>query len=220
MIPRPFAVFALCVCGSFVFGQDPKSDTLPKNTDERRDQTHLRRVTERVFVHDLTNVAYTIPEKWEEMPPHRLARKIDQRISTVLAIRRSDGDLTANLSWVPMNPGQKLSEYVSDVAVSGEYGEEYETLKAVYGKDRVTLPQKIKSGEFDVYRINISGGPEKSEKYDGTMFLSEVQSGGQPWLLKVRISFPKGDRAKNDQFAMDVLRGYSRVPAKGGTEPK
>jgi hypothetical protein len=220
MTSRRLVLFTFSVFASLSFGQDPKTDSLPKNSDERRDQTNLRRVTEKVFVHDLAGIAFKIPEKWEELPPHRLARKIDQRVSTVLSIHQRDADVAASLSWIPLNPGQKLSEFVTDTPIAGEYGEEYETLRVVYGKDRVSLPVKIKPGEFEIYRININGGPEKGEKYDGTLFLNEVQNGERTWMLKARISFPKGDRTKYDQLAMDVLRGYSRVPAKGGKGPK
>src|SRR5262245_21148031 len=151
MNPHRLVLFAFSVFASLSFGQGPKTDTLPKNSDERREQSHLRRVTEKVFVHDLAGIAFTIPEKWAELPPHRLARKIDQRVSTVLSIHQREADVTASLSWIPLNPGQKLSEYVTDTAIAGEYGEEYETLKAVYGKDRVTAPVKIKPGELEVF---------------------------------------------------------------------
>ena len=220
MVSRRYVLFVLCVFGSFAYGQGPKTETLPKIPDDRRDETYLRRVTERVFVHDLAGIAYTIPDKWEEIPPHRLARKIDQRPSTVLSIRRKQGDLSASLYWIPLNPGQKLSEFVTETAVAGEFGEEFETLKAVYGKDRVTPPVKVKVGELDGYRININGGPEKAEKYDGALVVSEVLTAGKTWMMKARISFPKGDRTANEQFVLDVLRGYSRIPVKGITDSR
>ena len=220
MISRHLCAISVIAFGSLAVGQDPKTDILSKPSDDRREQTHLRRITDRAFVHDLANVAYKIPDGWEELPPHRLARKIDQRITSVLAIRRTNGDLAATLSWIPMDPGQKLSDWVRDTAVAGEFGEEYETLKAVYGKDRVTAPVKVPAGDFDVYRINIEGAPERGEKYDGALAVFEVQSEKRSWLLKARISFPKGDRIKNDQVVMDVLKGYSKIPAKGGSDSK
>jgi hypothetical protein len=195
--------------------QDKKDEISIKPTDDVRDQTLLRRVSERTFVHDATRVAYTVPEGWKEIRPHRLRRDIDPRISTVLRIERPDLDLVASLYWIQMNPGQKLSEWVRDTTVAGEYGEEYETLRAVYGKDRVSIPVKMTSGQFEVFRINITGGPERGEKYDGALFVFAVESGGTTWLMKARISYPKGDRGRNDQYATSVLQGLSRVPPKG-----
>jgi hypothetical protein len=194
--------------------KDTKEDILSKVFEDRRDLTLLKRIAERTFVHEKAEVAYTVPEGWKEIRPHRLSRKIDPRISTVLGIERPDRDLNATLYWVPLDPTQKLSEWVRDSAVGGEYGEEYETLKAVYGKDRVTIPTRIKHGAFDVYRINITGGP--TDKYDGTVYIFAVESGGATWMMKARVTFPKGDRGRNDQYAMDVLQGYSRVPPKAG----
>jgi len=220
MLSRRLCVISVIVFGSLAAAQDPKTEILTKPSDDRREQTLLRRITDRAFVHELANVAYKIPEGWEELPPHRLARKIDQRISTVLSIRRTEGDLAATLSWIPMDPGQKLSDWVRDTAAAGEFGEEFETLKAVYGKDRVTEPVKIKTGEFDVYRINIIGGLVSGEKYDGALVVFEVQSEKRSWLIKARISFPKGDQSKSNQIVMDVLKGFSKIPAKGESEPK
>jgi hypothetical protein len=204
--------------GSIALAQDSKEEILTKPFEDRRDLTHLKRVTERTFVHEQARIAFTIPKDWKETPPHRLARKIDQRSSTVLRIERPDRDLTASLSWVQMNPGQTFAEWIRETPAGGEYGEEYETLKAVYGKDRVTVPAKIKAGPFDAYRVNISGGPERGEKYDGALLIFEVMSGGDSWMLKVRISYPKGDRVANEQFVNDVLKGYSRLPEKAGSE--
>src|SRR5829696_3711604 len=167
-------------------GQDRKApdageEVLTRPFEDRRDLTLLRKVTERTFVHEAARVSFTVPHGWKEIRPHRLARRIDPRISTVLGIERADRDLVASLYWVPMNPGQKLADWVRDTPVGGEYGEEYETLRAVYGKDRVTTPVRVKHGPFDVYRVHISGGPDRGERYDGTLFVFAVESGGQTW---------------------------------------
>jgi hypothetical protein len=113
-----------------------------------------------------------------------------------------------------MTGGQALSHWVRETADRGEYGEEYETLKTVYGKDHVTAPVRTRSGPFDVYRINITGGPVAGEKFDGVLFVFAVDSGGSSWLVKARISFPKGDKARNDAWAQEVLNGFSKVPGK------
>lgn len=218
LIPLCLAVVGL----PLVYGQGPKEDILTRIEDSN-DLTLLKRITEKTYVHEPTLVAYTIPEGWKEMQPRRLERSIDKRINTKLGIENASRDLVASLYWIQMNPTQKLDDYIRDKAapISGEYGEEYETLKAVYGKDRVTVPSKLKHGPFDVYRIYIYGGPERGEKYDGTLFAWEVEKDGKRWLVKARISFPKAERSVNDQYAMEVLQGYSVVPPeKLGSEPR
>jgi hypothetical protein len=203
-----------------VDAQDTKEEVLTKPFEDRRDLTLLRRVTERTFFHEAARVAFTVPEGWKEIRPHRLARKIDQRISTVLGIERADRDLVVSLYWIPMNPRETLSFWVRDTESGGEYGEEYETLKAVYGKDRVTTPTIVKHGPFDVYRINITGGPDRGEKYDGMLLVFEVEAGGTHWLVKARVSFPKGDKIRTDQYANEVLDGFTRVPDTAAPAPK
>jgi len=203
--------------------KDPKKgeEVLTKIPDDRRDYTLLRRVTESTFVHESAGVSYTVPEGWKEIRPHRLQRSIDTKLSTVLGIERADRELVASLYWLQMAPDQTLSRWVRETATGGEYGEEYETLKVVYGKDRVTAPVRFRHNGFDVYRINIAGGPDRGDKYDGILFVFAVDHGGATWLIKARISVPKGDRARNDAWAMEVLNGFKLVPAGGlPAEPK
>jgi hypothetical protein len=195
-----------------------REEVLTKPFEDRRDLTLLKKVTERTYVHEAAGVSYTVPPGWKEIRPHRLARRIDPRISTVLGIERADRDLVASLYWIPMNPGQKLADWVRDAPVGGEYGEEYETLRMVYGKDRVTTPVRIKQGPFDVYRIDIGGGPDRGDRYDGTLYVFAVESGGQTWLIKARVSYPKAaDGVRNDHVAAEVLRGYAKLPDRPGT---
>lgn len=201
-----------------VIVQDPvkdKEEVLTKPLDDSRDLTLLRRVTETTFVHEVARVSFTVPDGWKEIRPHRLNRKIDPRISTFLGIERSDRELVASLYWIPMNPDQRLSNWVRETASGSppEYGEEYETLKTVYGKDRVTNPARIRHDGFDVYRMNITSGPDRGDKYDGALFVFAVESGGATWLVKARVSFPKGDRARTDAWAMEVLNGFKPMAA-------
>ena len=65
----------------------------------------------------------------------------------------------------------------------------------------------------------ISGGPDGSKKHDGALYVFEADRGGQHWLIKARVSFPKGDRSGNEQYGMEVLQGYSLMPEKVGLEP-
>jgi hypothetical protein len=193
---------------------DPREEVVTRPFEDRRDLTLLRKVTERLYVHEAAGVSFAVPAGWKQIRPHRLARRIDPRISTVLGIERADRDLVASLYWLPMNPGQKLSDWVRETPVGGEYGEEYETLRTVYGKDRVTIPVRIKHGPFDVYRIHIRGGPDRGDRYDGTLFVFGVESGGTHWLMKARVSYPKAESGRNDHFATEVLQGYARLPDK------
>jgi hypothetical protein len=197
-------------------GRDAPRDNeevLTRPLDDRRDLTLLKRVSETTFLHEAARVSFTVPDGWKEIRPHRLNRKIDPRISTVLGIERADRELVASLYWIPMNPDQKLSHWVREAPAGSppEYGEEYETLKTVYGQDHVSAPVRIRSGPFDVYRINITGGPDRGDKYDGVLFVFAVESGGSTWLIKARVSFPKGDKARTDAWAMDVLQGFRQA---------
>jgi hypothetical protein len=217
-------LFAAAVGSAAAAGQEPAKDppvdndeALTRPPDDRRDVTLLRRTTEATYVHEAARVSFTVPDGWKEIRPHRLNRKIDPRISTVLGIERADREMVASIYWMPMNPDQRLSDWVRDTPTGSptEYGEEYETLKAVYGKDKVSTPVRFRSGPFDVYRINITGGPESREKYDGVLFVFAVESGGATWLVRTRVSFPKGDRTRTDAWAMDVLNGFKPVTDGG-----
>jgi hypothetical protein len=217
LVPLAAGLAGLPALGQDRRAADARDEMLTRPFEDRRDLTLLTKVTLRTYVHEAARVSFTVPDGWKELRPHRLARRIDPRISTLLGIERGDRDLVASLYWIPMNPGQKLAEWVRDTPVAGEYGEEYETLRAVYGKDRVTTPVRIRQGPFDVYRIQISGGPDRGDRYDGMLYVFEVESGGQTWLLKARVSYPKGtDGARNDHDAAEVLQGYVRMPARPG----
>lgn len=221
-MPLVRLVLIAAFVGATALAQEPakdKDEVLPRPVEEPRDQTLLRRVTDNTYVHEAARVSFTIPDGWKEIRPHRLNRKIDPRISTVLGIERADREMVASIYWVPMNPDQRLSDWVRETATGSppEFGEEYETLKAVYGKDHVTTPVRFRSGPFDVFRINITGGSDPAEKNDGVLFVFAVESGGATWLVKARVSVPKGDRARTDAWAMDVLNGFKPV-ADGGTK--
>ncbi|HEX3149716.1 MAG TPA: hypothetical protein VHR66_16695 [Gemmataceae bacterium] len=192
--------------------ETPKKDkeAATKPPEDGHDATLLRRITEDTYVHTASHVSFKVPTGWKEIRPHRLRREIDTRISTVLSLRRSDVDLLATLSWMQMAPGQTLSHWVRETADNGEFGEEYETLKTVYGKDHVTPPVRSKSGPFDVYKMNITGGAGHN---DGALYLFAVESGGATWLIKFRISFPKGDTAMNEKWTQEILSALDKMPA-------
>lgn len=210
----PFLVVTPCALGQDSKGPKiPKDDPLPKWNEDSQDFTYLRKITDRTFVHEEAKLSFTVPVGWKELEPQRLARKIDPRVSAVLRIEQPEKDVVASLYWIPMKPGQKMSEWVRTTQSEGEYGEEYETLKAVYGgPPRVTIPTKAKIGPFEVFRIDITGDPERGNNYDGVLYLFDVEAGTTTWLLKARISFPKGDREKYQPYALEVIRGYALAP--------
>jgi hypothetical protein len=224
MFPLRRSILAMLLAGfaaPIAFAQSPKDELPAKQVEDRRDMTQLQKVNERTLVHDQANMSYTIPEGWKEIRPYRLQRTIDPRISTVLGIERAESDQLASISWSPLNPGQKLSEWVRDTEKDKEYGEEYETLKAIYGKARVTTPVKTKYRDFDVYRININGGSDRGDKHDGTLLIFSVEGKSATWMVKARISYPKAaDKGRNDQCVTEVLEGFTHLPAKPGSAPK
>src|SRR5262245_11846797 len=215
---RFWLVAFIGLAGPAALAQDIKEEILTKPFEDRRDLTLLKRVTEKTFVHEVARVSFTVPDGWKEIHPHRLARRIDPRISTVLGIERGDRDLVASIYWIPMNPGSKLSEWARDTAISGEYGEEYETLKAVYGRDRVSIPTKQVHGVYEVYRINIRGGPDRGDRYEGSLFVFEAESGGRHWLVKARVSYPKAERGMTGDPATEVLSGFVQLPESPGVK--
>lgn len=192
---------------------DPKSYVPTQVHEDPRDLTNLPKVGDRTFRHTLSKVEFTLPDGWKEIRPHRLPRTIDTDRGSVLGIERPargrDREWVASLYWIRLNPGQTLADYVRTELVRGEYGEEYETLKAVYGAGQVSIPRAERLGTADVYRIDITGGPGAMES--GCLFVFAVQGEGATWLLKARVTFPKGD----EKAAADVINGYKLPPGAG-----
>ena len=192
---------------------DPPKDreeVLVRPLDDRRDLTLLRRVSESTFLHEAARVSFTVPEGWKEIRPHRLNRKIDPRISTVLGIERSDRELVASLYWIPMNPDQKLSTWVRETPSRQPAGVRRGVRDA---QDRLrqgprAAPVRSRSGSFDVYRINITGGPDRGDKYDGVLFVFAVESGGSTWLDQGPRVVPQGGPGRTEAWAMEVLQGF------------
>ena len=191
----------------------PKDEVPVKKDDDRRDLTLLRRTGDNSFLHEAAKTTYTIPKGWTEIRPYRLTRKLEERTSTVLGVERQDRDMVASMYWIAVPKGAKFSEWIREADVAGEYGEEYETLKVIYGADKVAKPVKVAVNGFDVHKVNVKGGPDRGDKYDGTLYLFEVASDEGRWLVKVRVSYPKADR-NGEQWAEEVLSGYARVPEK------
>lgn len=189
-----------------------KEEVLLKKDDDRRDLTLLKRLNGNTFLHEGAKTTYAIPDLWHEIRPYRLKRDFDQRVSTVLGIERKDRDMVATIYWMPIPVGAKFSDWIRTTEIAGEFGEEYETLKVVYGADKVSKPDKMTYGNFDVIKMNVKGGPDRGEKYDGTMFLFEVNGVEGRWIVKIRVSFPKTDRTEvSDKWSEEVLGGFARI---------
>jgi hypothetical protein len=184
----------------------------PQLGDDPRDLDQLRRVSDRTFVHGPTRVSFIVPPGWTATEPQRLERQIDRRASSVLRIDWPERETTASLSWVALNAGEKVTDWVREEPAGGEYGEEYETLRAVYGRDQVTVPRRVAHGTFTVYRINYFIPQDGTDRFDGAVLLLPVEAGGTTWLLKARISYPKADRGRRDEYIQAVLKGYGREP--------
>jgi hypothetical protein len=196
--------------------QDPKEDVLTRPLEDRRDLTLLRRVSERTFVHEVARVSFTVPEGWTEIPPHRAARRIDRRPSTLLGVEHTGRAGVASLVWTMLDPGARPTDWARDTSVRGEYGEEYETLKAVYGPDRVAVPARVRDGPFEGYRIDIRAG--QGGQGPGALFVFAVEAGGTTWLLKARVSSATAEGHAEDVRA--VLGGYALLPAGAGVAPR
>lgn len=215
---RVFACTGLLIAfGCVALAQpEPKTgnreEVLIKKDDDRRDLTLLKRIDDRSFIHEAAKTTYIIPKGWEEIRPNRLARKLEPRTSTVLGVERQDRDMVATLYWLPIGQGAKFSDWVRENEISGEYGEEYETLKVVYGADKVSKPVKMNFGNFELLKINVKGGPDRGDKYDGTLYLFQVTSDEGRWVIKARVSYPKSENNDGEKWAEEVLSGYAKVP--------
>ena len=138
----------------------------------------------------------------------------------MLGVERQDRDMVATLYWIPIPVGSKFSSWIRETEEAGEFGEEYETLKVVYGADNVGKPGKITFGNFDIHKVNVKGGPDRGDRYDGTLFLFEVASEEGRWIVKARVSYPKSDRPEaGEKWAEEVLSGYARVPDPKAVPP-
>jgi hypothetical protein len=214
---------ALVLSGGLVglaglFAQAPtgtKEEILLNKNDDRRDMTLLRRSESNTneFIHQAAKVSFVIPKGWKEIRPQRLYRKLNPRTSTVLGIEllleREDRDLVASLYWLPIAVGEKLSDMVRAEDTGGEYGEEYETLKAVYGKVNVTQPKIETYGAFNVYKITFKGGPRMAD--GGSLYLFEVGSEEGRWMIKSRVSYPLTEKNANEKYAEEVIRSFTKL---------
>ena len=214
-------VLFLLVAGFIGLAYSADEEVLVKKDDDRRDLTMLKREGANVFIHELARMSYTIPKDWKEIRPQRLTRKLEIRPSTVLGVQREERDMVATLYWLPISQGAKLSDWIRENEVSGEYGEEYETLRSVYGRERITTPKSMKYGTFEVYKISIEGGPDRGEKYNGVLYVFEHSNEDGRWLIKARVSFPKTvEKGANEKYAEEVLQGYALLPATATTPKK
>lgn len=203
---------------SLVSAQAPtssKEEILIKPDEDRRDLTLLVRSTTNTneFIHKAAKVSFVIPNGWKEIRPQRLYRKLNPRTSSVLGIelfiQREDRDVVASVYWLPIGVGEKLGDWIRTEAVDNEYGEEYETLKAIYGRENVTLPKLEAYGSFNVFKVSFKGGPRSAD--GGTLYVFEVSTTEGRWMLKVRVTYPLADKAANEKYAEDVIRSFNKI---------
>ena len=199
------ALVALAICRL----QRPAATVEAAPPDDRSD---LRRETDRTVVHGPTRVAFTIPDGWQETGQNPSERKIDPRATSVLRITWPEREAAASLSWTPLSPIEKVSELVRDTPANGEYGEEYETLKAVYGRDHVTVPLRVEHGPFVVYRINYFIPAGDTQRLEGAVLLLPIKAAGVTWMLHAHVSYPKTDRGRREEYVQAVVRGFVLRP--------
>lgn len=192
------------------YGPGPREVVPTGPSDDRRDLTLVYRVSERTFVHRAAGVSFTVPEGWAATPAHRTARTIDPRPSTVLGVGHAGRAGVALLAWTQLDPGARPADWARGTAAGGEYGEEYETLKEVYGKDRVTVPDRFGHGRLDGFRIDIRRGPGPGGPGAGTLFVFAAESAGTTWLLKVRVS--SAEEGLHAGHVRAVMAGYTLLP--------
>ncbi|MCS6898116.1 MAG: hypothetical protein NZM29_09100, partial [Nitrospira sp.] len=164
------------------------------------------------YLHELAGLTFTVPPGWKEIKPSRLSRKIDPRVNTVLRLDDPERDMTVAIYWLPLAGSEKVADWVREGSGDREYGEEYETLKTIYGGQRVSLPTRVRSIPFEPYRISIKSSTESGLKYDGALFLFEVGAGRTTFLVRLRFMYPAGDSLIHEQAMMDVLKGFAKAP--------
>jgi hypothetical protein len=217
MIVRKFAALALLAGSMGVLVLHAQEDKPLKNKDDdRRDLTLLRRVTESTFVHEASRITLTIPKGWKEIRPQRLTRELEPRTSTAMGIELTDRKVVATIYWLPMQAGAKLADLIRDKETAGSYGEEYETLLTIYGKENIKAPEKRVYNGRTVYKVGIVGGPDRENKYDGVLYAFEVEGVEGKWLIKIRVSYPKPGKTDpanvNEQYAEQVINSLSDIP--------
>lgn len=227
MFVRKLTALVLLTAGVSILAVHAQEDKPLKNKDDdRRDLTLLRRVTESTFVHEASRITLTIPKDWSEIRPQRLTRDLEPRTSTAMGIELKDRKVVATIYWLPLQAGAKLSDLIRDKETAGSYGEEFETLLTIYGKENVRAPEKRVYNGRSVYKVNIVGGPDRENKYDGILYAFEVDGVEGKWFVKIRVSYPKpakGDTTNtNEQYAEQVINSLSDIPTaiRKGDLPK
>jgi hypothetical protein len=62
---------------------------------------------------------------------------------------------------------------------------------------------------YDVHKVSIYDGHEKGGNFHGTLYAFEVTGKNGKWMVKVRVSFPKGERDFNEKFGLEVMEGFA-----------
>jgi hypothetical protein len=169
------------------------------------DDTGLEAKPDRAFVHKESKTALQVPEGWTIIAPYRLRRT---STSTVLGLEKQNPLVSVTIVWSQLAKQEQFSKVVR-AASEGDLGNEYDTLVAIYGKNKVSRPITFKVGPYLVYKILIDDGPEKG-LYGGACYLFEAGSGDNRWKVKIRADFPQANREKFIKEVEEVVGRFKK----------
>ncbi len=159
------------------------------------------------WVHRDSATVFRTPVSWLAITPQRLRR--DSK-TTVMGVERV-GDLRAvvNVTYSPLET-RKFSDSISLTAdKTGDFGEEYAMLTAVYGKERVGKPVAQSIGTYSVIKIRIEAGPIPEDQSVGVVYFFETGVTDKRWKIKIRANFPKISEVLYQEQLGSLLRAFS-----------
>lgn len=166
------------------------------------------------------------PAEWKMVhPPHRMR---DGKPTTTIVLEKEKWNhhFVATLYWQQM--GSLAWEQIVNTSTDPtKYGEQYDLLVDIYGKDKVKPPEKSTVGAFDVWKIQVDGGPTpasmseasgETTKLDsplvGTIYLFKATgTDDRQWKIKIRGTYPLNRRDDAEKFLLDTVKAFSKIPA-------
>ncbi len=208
-----------------------KEEVLTKKDEDRRDYTNLKRTNISTWIHEPTNLVISIPKDYKEIRASRMPRKIDSRPLTTVGVEHKDWEYHAIVYIAPLGATQKIEDFVKTGVTDkpNELGEEYGTLLAIYGADKLEKPVDHKIGSIPAYKITINDGPLGTGSSLGALYIFTAGSGENRWLVRVRVNLTSktaakkkdgekiGDapsQAKCDLIVSDVITGFDTSKKK------
>ena len=216
-----FARFALLAAAGGLAATAPAQPDVPakgtptplkKGDAERNELTGIRRTLE-LYVHDASKTAFRKPREWKVIEPARLKRAIDPRVHTMMGFESNDArEIVVMLYWLPLDPRDSLAAMIRDKLEGGSYGEEHATLASVYGKEKVGVPEVVRVGIYEkLWKIRIDDGPSRDGRYAGLVYLAELGSGDNRWLVKIRATFLKANKEDHEKTVQELLKNYELI---------